>query len=128
MCRMINQLNLFLYFLNGRNELPAMPAKPATNPPIKPVISTSSMVAPPNGNSCAIFLASMPSLFMSIHNDKIPHNKNIPIKPDRNPVLLACGIKAVTINAMTAMLHHGRNNPHKKDSTAINKTDSNNFI
>ncbi len=51
---MLSYIDRNLRFCLGRNDDPAMAAKPPTNPPTKAVTSTSKTDEPPSGNTWAI--------------------------------------------------------------------------
>jgi hypothetical protein len=115
-------------FFRGYMDAPAIAAKLPTSPPTKAVIKISKIDEPPNGNSCPIFCDKMLPFFTSIQNATMPHNRKIPIKPERKLLPKDWRINRATRKATIAILHQGRNNPATKLTTAVNMTDNTNFI
>ena len=106
-------------FGTGLSELPAIAAKPPTNPPIKAVTSINKTEEPPNLKSSAILKESRLPFLLSIHAANIAHKIKIPRKPDKNATPIFCGINKATKNETSAMLHHSKRRPARKLSVAV---------
>jgi hypothetical protein len=123
------KLNLNGYYLFvARAKLPANAAKPATNAPIKAVISI-------NAKGLSIFkintdtlCANICSLLLLIYTVKANHkryNARNPVRKDGNGF---CGIRTAITNATIAMLHQGQYKQIAKLSKAVNSIETRNFI
>ncbi len=122
------ETRLFLTFGAGLKELPAIAAKPATSPPMNAVTSINKMDDPPNLKSSAILCETVLPFLLSIQNVNSAHNKKMPAKPEKNELLIVCGINKATRKATRAMLHHSSRSPARKASDAVSNIAKINLI
>jgi hypothetical protein len=65
---------------------------------------------------------------MSIHHDKIPHNRNMAMNPDRNALPGLWATSSATRNAAIAMIHQSNQSPPRNASSDVSNIAMINFI
>ena len=111
-----------------RKKVPLIAAKPATRPPINPVISISRNELGPMPSNSPILADNMPSFSISIQKESPLHNNKTPQNAAKNESPAFCITSSPTRKAAIAMPHHGRYSPAIKDSNAVNMSAAKNFI
>ena len=109
-------------------KLAVSEANPATIAPISAVTRISKKVLSLLKINKETRCARISSLLLLIQKLIIPQSKNNAVNPEKNETKGICRITALTKNATTAILHHGKYRQAQKLKSIISNMATRNFM